>query len=75
MIKADKGHTQIEGNKIDIMCDLSYIIEALKDHFSAEDIKFAVDLGLKSDEEIDKVFEDLDGFMAELSKTLKKHFE
>lgn len=75
MIKTNNGHTKIEGSEIDIICDLSCIIEVLKGHLSAKDIKFAIELGLKSDEEIDKALEDLNGLMPELSKTLKKHFE
>lgn len=61
MIKVENGETTIEGNLIDTLSDLSCIVHAIKktitnkgfsDETAKKDIMEAVDLGLKSDEEI-----------------------
>lgn len=55
MINSENGRVQIKGSLGSIMPELSCIVKSLKDSdVSEEDIREAVELGLLTDEELDK---------------------
>jgi hypothetical protein len=58
MIKVENGYVDINGTKADVLSDLACLVETLKDCFTEHDIKFAVDLGLKPEDEIEKLLND-----------------
>ena len=68
MIKTTNGRTQIEGTRYVILSELSSIVDTLKQDFTEDDIRLAVNLGLKSEEEIDKALKDISGFISDLKK-------
>lgn len=63
MIKTKKGRTRIKGNEIELIADMSAIINTIKNAFvdvggmteekAREKIHFAVEQGFLSDEEIE----------------------
>lgn len=54
MIKSSKGMVDISGSgETEIMADLACIIKTLKEKFGEENVREAVELGTKSDEEVE----------------------
>lgn len=53
MIKSSKGMVELNASsKAEIMADLACIIKLMKEKFGEEDVREAVESGLKSDEDI-----------------------
>lgn len=53
MIKSSKGLVELDdSSKVEIMADLACIVKSMKEKFGEEDVREAVEYGLKSDEEI-----------------------
>lgn len=52
----DKGHVQIEGNRAQILTELSVLIEELRSDIEDDEIMMAVKLGLAG-EDLDKMLE------------------
>ena len=54
MILADekKEHVEIKGRKVEVMTELSVLIEELRDHMGDDDIMFAVRLGMTDNDPI-----------------------
>ena len=69
MILADrkKEKVEIKGRKVEIMTELSALIEELREHMGDDDIMFAVRLGMADNDPIKML--DL------VKETLKKKFE
>lgn len=61
MIIVKDQKVKFEGSKIEILHNLSCLINALveSDHFDVDDIKLAIDLGFKSPKEMEKMTEEL----------------
>ena len=59
MIKVKNEYVEVKGTKADIIADLVRLVDTLKDGIPADDIRFAFNLGMKSEEEIYKIKEDL----------------
>ena len=58
MIKTEFGVTKIQGSKAIIFADLSCIVRAARKALSEDDIRMAVDRGLKiKDDEVEEVSE------------------
>lgn len=55
MIKSEKGKVILKGTKIEILTELSMIIENLLKDFEEEKIMFAVNLGLAGDDVFKKI--------------------
>ena len=67
MIKVDKGLVCYEGTKVDILAELTHLINRIvkSGKFTKEDIRLCVDTAFKSDDEIIK---EVDDKMEELRK-------
>ena len=52
MIRSKNGKTKVKGNYEVLMADLATIVKALSNVMDKEDIMYAANLGLKTDEEI-----------------------
>jgi len=61
MLHVEKGKIKVEGNIVEIMTDISVAIKTIseKNILSKDDIQKSIQLGLLSDEEFKKEYEDV----------------
>ena len=62
MIKADNGNVFVKGKKFELMAEFSTLIHSFVEEgiFTPSEIKDMVDLGLKSEKEIDDMIKEKD---------------
>lgn len=74
MIKSNYGHTEIIGDSDIVLAELACIIKALREKgkIPEREIRFAVDLGLNSEEVMNKLNKFKDEFNELLEKYSKK---
>lgn len=73
MIKSNYGHTEISGDSDIVLAELACIIDVLRKKAEIPEgrIRFAVDLGLNSEETMNK----LNKFRNEFNALFEKYFE
>lgn len=74
MIKSNYGHTEISGDSDIVLAELACIIDVLREKAEIPErrIRFAVDLGLNSEEVMNKLNKFKDEFNELLEKYSKK---